>query len=78
MVRGKIVAAGGNAKSKRGAVEEKRKRVALRTREAMDFDPKPRVLRGQKEVDEYLESYGIRQPSKIEVKWCSPETDVIV
>jgi len=31
-----------------------------------------------KEVDKYLASYGVRLSSKIEVEWCSPETDVTV
>jgi len=47
-------------------------------REAIDFDPKLCVLRGQKEVDEYLASYGICLPFKIEVDWCSPDTDVTI
>ena len=47
-------------------------------REAMDFDPKPRVLHGQKEVDEYFATYGVRLPSKIEVEWCSPESDIMM
>ena len=34
----------------------------------MNFDLKPRVMRGQKEVSEYLASYDVRLPSKIEVK----------
>jgi len=50
-----------------GAMEEKRKSTAFRTREAMNFDPKSRVLRIQKEVDKYLAMYVIRLPSKIEV-----------
>jgi len=57
----------------RGVVEEKGKRVSLRTREAMDFDPKPRV---QKEVDEYLMMYNVRLPSNVEVEWCPAKTDV--
>ena len=74
MARGvKFVAAGGEVRSKKVAAEEKGKRAALRTREAMDFDPKSRVLRGQKEVDEYLASYDVRLPFKIEVEWCTPE-----
>jgi len=48
-------------------MEEKRKSTAFRTREAMNFDPKSRVLRIQKEVDKYLAMYVIRLPSKIEV-----------
>ena len=44
----------------------------------MDSDPNPRVLHDQKEVDEYLASYEVCLPSKIEIKWCSPETDVTV
>ena len=59
-------------------MEEKGRRAALRTREAMDFDPKPRVLRGQKEVDEYLTMYDVYLPYKIKVEWCSPEADVTV
>ena len=78
MVReGKSVATGGEGRS-RGVVEEKGRRVALRTREAMDFDPQSRVLRGQKEVDKYLATYSIRMPSKIDVKWCSLETNIMV
>ena len=50
MARGKFVAVGDEASS-RGAVEDKGKRVAHRTREAIDFDPNPRVLRGQKKAD---------------------------
>jgi len=34
----------------------------------MNFDLKPRVMGGQKEVGEYLASYDVRLPSKIEVK----------
>ena len=41
MARGvKFVVAGGEVRSKKVAAEEKGKRAALRTREAMDFDPK--------------------------------------
>jgi len=58
---------------RRGVVEEKGKRVSLRTREAMDFDPKPRV---QKEVDEYLMMYNVRLPSNVEVEWGPAKTDV--
>ena len=62
MARGeKIIAAGDEVRS-RGAVEEKGKRAGLRTREAMDIDPKPHVLRSQKEVDEYLVMYDIHLP----------------
>ena len=43
-------------------------------REVMDFDPKPH----QREVDEYLATYDVRLLSKIEVEWCSLETDVII
>ena len=75
---GKSVATGSEARSKKSVVEEKGKRVALRTREARDFDPKPCVLCGQKEVDEYLVLYDISLPSKIEVEWCLSETDVTV
>jgi len=74
---GKSVAVGSKARSKKGVMEEKGKRVALRTREAIDFDPKLRVLHGQK-VDGNLASYGVRLPSKIEVEWCLSETDVTV
>ena len=49
---GKSVATGGKAKSKKSVIEEKGKKVALKMREAMNFDPKSRVLHGQKEVDE--------------------------
>ena len=77
MVRGKSVAVGDEVRSK-GVVVENGKRAALRTKEAMDFDLKLRVLRGQKEVDEYLAMYDVHFPSKIEVEWCLPETDVIV
>ena len=44
----------------------------------MNFDPNTHVLRGQKEVDEYLAMYDIHLPSKIKVEWCSFETDVMV
>ena len=64
--------------SGRGAADEKGKRFALRTREAINFDPKPRALRSQKEVVEYLVMYGVRLPSKIEVEWCPPEMNVTV
>ena len=47
-------------------------------REAMDFDPKPRVLHSQKEVDDYLVMYEVHLPSRIKIELCSPETDVIV
>ena len=57
-------------------MEAKGKRVALRTREAVNFDPKPCVLRSQKEVDEYLATYDIHLPSNIEVEWCPAETVV--
>ena len=66
------------ARNKKGIVEEKGKMVVLRTRKAMDFDLKLGILRGQKEVGEYLVSYDVRLPSKIEVEWCSPEIDVTV
>ena len=75
---GKFVTVGGEARSKKGAMKEKRKKASPRTRKAMDFDPKPRVLCGQKEVDEYLVLYDIRLPSKIKVEWCLPETDVTI
>ena len=75
---GKSLVVCGETRSKKGAVEEKGKMVALNMREAMDFDTKPRVPRGQKEVDEYLASYDGRLPSKIEVDWCSPDTDVTI
>jgi len=48
--------------------------VALRMREAMDFDPS-RVFcvakrkHGQKGMDECMASYDIPLPCKIEVKW---------
>ena len=58
-------------------MEESGKMTTLRTREAINFDPKPRVLRGQKEVEEYLMTY-VCLPLKIRVQWCSPEIDVIV
>jgi len=46
MVReGKSIAAKGEGRRK-GAMEEKGRKAALRTREAMDFNPKPCVLRG--------------------------------
>ena len=44
----------------------------------MNFDLKLRVLRGQKEVDEYLATYDVLLPSKIEVEWCSLDIDVTV
>ena len=71
----KFVVVGEKARS-RSVVEAKGKRVALRTREAVNFDPKPCVLRSQKEVDEYLATYDIHLPSNIEVEWCPAETDV--
>ena len=49
MRRGKFVAAGDEVRS-RGDMEEKEKRAALKTREVMNFDLKPHVLRGQKEA----------------------------
>ena len=52
----------------RGVVEEKERRVVLRTREAMNFDPSTHVLSRQKEVDKYLATYGVRLPSKIKVE----------
>ena len=73
---GKSLVVCGETRSKKGAVEEKGKMVALSMREAMDFDTKPRVPRGQKEVDEYLASHDIHLPSKIAVEWCLPETNV--
>ena len=76
MARGEFVVAGDEVRS-RGVVE-KGTRSAFRTREVMDFDPKPCVLRSQKEVDEYLMMYGVCLPFNIEVEWCSPETDVTV
>ena len=69
---------GGEARSKKGVVEEKEKRATLRMRKAMDFHPKLRVVHGQKEVGEYLALFGVRLPSKIEVEWCSPVIDVSV
>ena len=52
----------------RGVMEEKTKRATFRIREAMNFDLKPRVLHGQKEVNEYLAMYSVRLLSKIEVE----------
>ena len=50
--RGKFIATGSETRSKKVVVEEKGKMAALSTREAMEFDPKLRVLCDQKEVDE--------------------------
>ena len=61
--------------SSRGAVDKKGKRVSLRTREVIDFDPKPCFLRSQKVV-EYLAIYGVRLPSNIEGEWCPAKTDI--
>jgi len=77
MARGKSVVVKDEVSS-RGIAYEKGKRAGLRTREVMDFDPKPRVLYSQKEVVEYLAMYDIRLPSNIEVEWCPPETNVTV
>ena len=71
MARGKSVVVKDEVSS-RGIAYEKGKRAGLRTREVMDFDPKPRVLYSQKEM------YGVRLPSNIEVEWCPPETNVTV
>jgi len=54
---GKSVTAGSEARSEKGVGEKKGKMAALGMRKAMNFDPKPRVLHGEKEVDEYLASY---------------------
>ena len=56
----------------------KGKKICPRTQEAMDFNPKPRVLYDQEEVDEYLVMYDVRFPSNVEVEWCSLETNVTV
>ena len=41
----------------------------------MNFDPTPKILCSQKEVDEYLARYGIRLPSNVKVEWRPAETD---
>jgi len=41
----------------------------------MDFDPTPKALRNQEEVEAYLMKYGIRLPSNVKVKWCPPDTE---
>jgi len=64
--------------SSRGTADEKGKRINLRTRETMNFDPKSRVLRSQQEVVKYLAMYDICLLSNIEVKWCPTETDITV
>ena len=56
-------------------MEKKEKRANLR-REAMNFDPRPCVLRSQKKVDEHLEMCDIHPPSNFEVEWCPTKTDV--
>jgi len=58
-------------------VEEKGQRVQCRTKTTMDFNPTPKILCNQKEVDEYLEQYGIRLPSNIKVEWCTPDINYI-
>ena len=46
--------------SSKGTADEKGKRVGLRTREAINFDPKSRVLSREKEVVKYLVMYDVR------------------
>ena len=75
---GKFVATGGETRSKKVVVKEKGRKLHTKRERAMDFDAKPRVLRGHKDVDEYLASYDVHLPSKIEVEWCSLETNVTV
>jgi len=41
----------------------------------MDFDPTPKILRSQKEVDEYLANYGVRLSSNGKAEWCPVKTD---
>ena len=41
----------------------------------MYFDPTPKTLRSQKEMDEYLVRYDVRLPSNVKVEWCSSDTD---
>jgi len=41
----------------------------------MDFDPTLKTLLNQKEVDKYLEQYGIQLPSNVKVEWFPPYTD---
>ena len=55
--------------------EGKGKRAQFCTRTTKDFDPMPKILRSQKEVDEYLARYGVRLPSNVKVEWCPAETD---
>ena len=44
----------------------------------MDFDHTLKILRSQKEVNEYLARYDIRLSLNVKVEWCPAETDYIV
>jgi len=61
--------------SEMAGVEGKRKSGQYRTRTTMDFDPMPKILRSQKELDGYLARYGVRLPSNVKVEWYPPDTD---
>jgi len=58
--------------------EGKGKRAQFRTRTVIEFDHTSKILRNQKEVDEYLTKYGVPLSSNVKVEWCPAETDYIV
>jgi len=62
--------------SEMAGTEGKGKRVFC-TRATMDFDPTPKILHSQKEVDEYLERYDVQLPSNVKVEWWPADTDYI-
>jgi len=44
----------------------------------MNFDLMPKILRNQKEVDEYLARYSVQLSSNFKMEWCPAETDYAV
>ena len=57
-------------------VEGKRKRPQHRIRTTIGFDPTPKALHSQKEVEAYPTKYGIRLPSNVKVEWCPLNTEL--
>ena len=56
-------------------VEGRRKRTQHRTKTVMDFDPTPKALRDQKEVEAYMMKYDVQLPSNVKVEWCPSDTE---
>ena len=40
----------------------------------MDFDPTPKTLRSQEEIEAYMTKYGVCLSSNVKLEWCPPDT----